>query len=264
MGRSACPSGVLYLIPMSNTKRNPGDDSAMDLDAVQNAETSERFEPADRALATNKPVTASSSGVPAERPHPRKTKRGDRPQKQTMWEKLESFISRLSTRNNFWHRVVSLIFLPYAFKSGIKMAKRPNAQHSYILPFRRFNKNWYNAMAGAALLGNSEVAGGMYIFQKAGKDYTVVCKELHYKFLRPCFGPAVYRVLDKDEELSALLKNGGEFNLDLTINIFQPPAKPSETEKRVGRCKVTFHVTPKEHHRDRKKAGRKTAVRGTV
>ncbi|XOV75629.1 MAG: hypothetical protein ACFHWZ_00920 [Phycisphaerales bacterium] len=61
----------------------------------------------------------------------------------------------------------------------------PNAQHSYILPFRRFNKNWYNAMAGAALLGNSEVAGGMYIFQKAGKDYTVVCKELHYKFLRP-------------------------------------------------------------------------------
>jgi len=249
---------------MSETKRNLSDDSAMDRETVQSAETSERFEPADRALATNKPVTASSSGVPSERPHPRKTKRGDRPQKQTMWEKLESFISRLSTRNNFWHRVVSLIFLPYAFKSGIKMAKRPNAQHSYILPFRRFNKNWYNAMAGAALLGNSEVAGGMYIFQKAGKDYTVVCKELHYKFLRPCFGPAVYRVLDKDEELEALLKNGGEFNLDLTINIFQPPSKPSETEKRVGRCKVTFHVTPKQHHKDRKKAGRKTAVRGTV
>ncbi|XHC26033.1 MAG: hypothetical protein ACFHWZ_00925 [Phycisphaerales bacterium] len=74
----------------------------------------------------------------------------------------------------------------------------------------------------------------------------------------------MYRVLDKDEELEALLKNGGEFNLDLTINIFQPPSKPSETEKRVGRCKVTFHVTPKQHHKDRKKAGRKTAVRGTV
>ena len=133
MGRSARPSGVLYFTPMSETKRNLSDDSAMDRETVQSAEPSERFEPADRALATNKPVTASSSGVPSERPHPRKTKRGDRPQKQTMWEKLESFISRLSTRNNFWHRVVSLIFLPYAFKSGIKMAKRPNAQHSYIL-----------------------------------------------------------------------------------------------------------------------------------
>ncbi|MFU8830080.1 MAG: hypothetical protein ACNA8P_11705 [Phycisphaerales bacterium] len=216
------------------------------------------------SASASRPATASSSGVGPERPTRRRQKRADRPQKQTMWEKLEAFISRLSTKNNFWHRVVSLVFLPYAFKSGIKMAKRPNAQHSYILPFRRFNKNWYNAMAGAALLGNSEVAGGMYIFQKAGKDYTVVCKELHYKFLRPCFGPAVYRVLDKDEELAEFIKEGGEFNLDLTINIYQPPSKPSDVEKRVGRCKVTFHVTPKLHHRERKAAGRKTAVRGTV
>ena len=41
-----------------------------------------------------------------------------------------------------------------------------------ILPFRKFNKNWYNAMAGAALLGNAEIAGGMYVFGTVGADYT--------------------------------------------------------------------------------------------
>lgn len=177
----------------------------------------------------------------------------------TFWEKLEAWVSKLSTRNNFWHRVCSLIWLPYAFKSGIKMAK-DDGQLSYILPFRRFNKNWYNAMAGAALLGNSEVAGGMYIFKRVGRDYTVVCKELNYRFLRPCFGPAVYRVIPS-KDLDEKIKTGAEFNVDLTINIYQPPARPTESEKRVGRCKTTFHVTPKEHHKDRKKAGRKTAVR---
>ncbi len=180
--------------------------------------------------------------------------------KRSFMERVEGFISKLSTRNNFWHRVCSMIWLPYAFKSGIKMAKGDPTSFSYVLPFRRFNRNWYNAMAGAALLANSEVAGGMYIFKRAGKDYTVVCKELNYQFLRPCFGPAVYKVVP-NSELDALIKSGAEFNADVTLNIFQPPAKPSEREKRVGRCKAVFHVTPKVHHKDRKRAGRKTAVR---
>lgn len=184
----------------------------------------------------------------------------ERQQKETIGEKIERFASKLSTRNNFWHKVCSLIWLPYAWKSGIKMAKSDPGQFSYVLPFRRFNKNWYNAMAGAALLGNSEVAGGMYIFKIVGKDYTVVCKELHYKFLRPCFGPAVYKVLP-DETIKEKVASGEEFNVPLTINIYQPPRKPSEKEKRVGRCKATFHVTPKTHHKERRAAGRALQVR---
>ena len=38
-------------------------------------------------------------------------------------------------------------------------------------------------MAGAALLGNSEVAGGMFLFAELGTDYEVVCKKMEYKFL---------------------------------------------------------------------------------
>ena len=170
------------------------------------------------------------------------------PRKKTIPQRIEAFISRLSSRNNFWHRVISMIYLPYAFRSGIRMINRDSGDSGpfeAMLPFRPFNKNWYNAMAGASLLGASEVAGGMAIFRKVGGDYRVVCKELQYRFLRPCIGPAVYRV-EPQEDLDALMTAGGPFNIKVKINILQGLAKPGEREKRVGRCFATFHVSPKE------------------
>jgi hypothetical protein len=114
-------------------------------------------------------------------------------------------------------------------------------------------------MAGAALLANSEVAGGMYVFGVCGGDYTVVCKNLEYKFLRPCFGPAVYRICPR-EDLETLVKTGQEFNATLDLDIVQQigrigklGAAPGK-ERRVGKCTATFHVTPKTHQ---KKKGRK-------
>lgn len=184
-------------------------------------------------------------------------------QKRTLFEKAEAFISRLSTKNNFWHRVCSLIWLPYAFRSGIVMRRIDDKRFSATLPFTRFNKNWYNAMAGAALLGNSEIAGGMYVFSACGGDYTVVCKHLEYKFLRPCFGPAEYRISPRDE-LAPLLEGGGEFNITIDMDVVQAlPARrkghkarkgqslPKFGEKRVGRCSATFHVTPKAHNKSK-------------
>ncbi|KAA0216297.1 MAG: hypothetical protein DYG94_05295 [Leptolyngbya sp. PLA3] len=185
-------------------------------------------------------------------------------QKRSLFEKIEAFISRLSTRNNFWHRVCSLIWLPYAFRSGIVMRRIDDKRFSATLPFTRFNKNWYNAMAGAALLGNSEIAGGMYVFSACGGDYTVVCKHLEYKFLRPCFGPAEYRINPR-EDLTPFLAGGGEFNITIDMDVVQTlPARrkgdrndrkgqmlPRFGEKRVGRCSATFHVTPKTHHKSK-------------
>jgi len=185
------------------------------------------------------------------------------PAKRSFMERIEASISKLSTRNNFWHRVCSMIWLPYAFRSGIQMRRLDGSTFTAVLPFRRFNKNWYNAMAGAALLGNSEIAGGMYVFAAVGKDYTVVCKELTYRFLRPCFGPAIYRVTPK-QDIQALVSAGTEFNIDIQLDIVQqqkvagvklPGAgelPSSGREKRVGRCLATFHVTPKSHHKAKK------------
>ncbi|MAY74922.1 MAG: hypothetical protein CMJ31_09470 [Phycisphaerae bacterium] len=211
---------------------------------------------------------------------------------KTLFERLEAFVSRLSTRNNFWHRVTSLIWLPYAFRSGIRMRRMDETTFTATLPFTRFNKNWYNAMAGAALLGNSEIAGGMYVFGVCGGDYTVVCKNLEYRFLRPCFGPAEYRVNPR-EDVQALVDEGGEFNITIDMDVVQilptmigkrvskesrkdrrkrrkgevraaeqsaaqNAGRPDRAErldrlkkreKRVGRVVVTFHVTPKAHHK---------------
>lgn len=177
----------------------------------------------------------------------------------SLMDRVEAFIARLSARSHFWHRVCSLIWLPYAFRSGIRMKKVDNHTFAAELPFRRFNRNWYNAMAGAALLANSEIAGGMYIFARTGGDYTLVCKKLTYDFLRPCFGPALYRVTPR-EDLEALIATGKEFNLTLDLEIVQQAllpaavakkrrkdellAKLAARERRVGRCEATFHLTP--------------------
>jgi hypothetical protein len=166
-------------------------------------------------------------------------------------DKIEAFISRLSVRDTFWQRVCSLIWLPYAFFSGIRMKAMDANTYSAVLPFRRFNRNWYHAMAGGALLANSEIAGGMYLFGICGGDYTVVCKQLNYTFLRPCFGPALYKMTPR-ESLRELLATKKEFNITLDLEILQQVHRPGERDKRIGRCEAVFHVTPKVHHKAKK------------
>lgn len=163
--------------------------------------------------------------------------------KRGLWQRTEAWLSRLSTRNAFYQRAFSLIYLPFAWRSGISIKRLGESRFVAILPFTRFNRNWYNAMAGASLLGNSEVAGGLYLFARCGGDYMVVCKDMRYRFLRPCFGPAVYEVV-KSGDLDQQLTAGGEFNIDLEMEIRQQLRKKGK-ELLVGRCSITFHCTPK-------------------
>ena len=181
---------------------------------------------------------------------------GIRPPQQPSWfDKIEAFVSKLSVRDNFWNSICSLIWLPLAFFSGIRMKELEPGSFAAqaILPFRRFNRNWYRAMAGGALLANSEIAGGTYVFGICGADYTVVCKNLNYTFLRPCLGPAVYRMTAR-EDVKSLVAAGGEFNTTIDMDISQQGFR-GERDRRVGRCEATFHVTPKVHHK--RKAGRR-------
>ena len=209
------------------------------------------------------PANPHSTDEPKPESAPDKHKQD--PMELTLYERIEAFISNLSTRNTFWNRVCSLIWLPYAFHSGIKMSS-DETTHRAILPFRRFNRNWYNAMAGAALLGNTEIAGGNYVFKVCGGDYTVVCKNLEYRFLRPCLGPAEYRMTPLDD-IHALVASGKEFNIAIRMDVVQVlapiskknPAHSGEKDgikharaKRVGRCTATFHVTPKRQHKAKK------------
>lgn len=189
--------------------------------------------------------------------------------KPTIMDRLDAWVSRLSARNAFWHRVCSMIWLPYAFRSGIRMKRVDESTFAAELPFTRFNRNWYNAMAGAALLGNSEIAGGMYVFNACGGEYTVVCKNLEYKFLRPCHGPALYKIMPR-EDIKAMIAAGGEFNVTLDMDIVQTGIIPQRLrpgaekvlpkvigekvagkDRRVGKSVATFHVTPKAHQQSK-------------
>ena len=201
---------------------------------------------------------------------------------ERLYDKVEAFVSRLSVRDNFWNSICSLIWLPLAFFSGIRLkamesaskaldsaaaaasdavntAKERVAANKFaaaaVLPFRRFNRNWYRAMAGGALLANSEIAGGMYVFGIVGGDYTVVCKHLEYRFLRPCFGPAVYRMTPR-ENVHDLVAAGSEFNVTVDMDIQQQASRVGERDKRVGQCVATFHVTPKVHHKTKRLRGK--------
>lgn len=168
----------------------------------------------------------------------------------TLYDRIEAFVSRLSMRDNFWHSVCALIWLPLAFFSGIKMKQLDAKTFGAYLPFRRFNRNWYRAMAGGALLANSEIAGGMYVFGVCGGSYAIVCKQLNYTFLRPCYGPAVYRMTPR-ENIRQLMAAGAEFNITLDLDILQQASRFGQRDKRVGRCEATFHVTPKVHQKRR-------------
>jgi hypothetical protein len=178
----------------------------------------------------------------------------------TFMQRAEAYCSRLATKNQFFHRIFSLIYLPFAYRSGISMKKDGTSRFVAVLPFTRFNRNWYNAMAGAALLGNSEVAGGMYLFAKCGGEYTVVCKQMNYRFLRPCFGPAIYEVV-QSENIDEKLKAGGEFNIDLEMEVRQQ-LRSRGREMLVGKCHITFHCTPKAMARARRERKRTKQLPG--
>lgn len=205
---------------------------------------------------------------------PRRQTRGSRSVTSATWpgrqqarkrerflDRVEVWISRLSNKNNFWRRVCSLIWLPYAFRSGIRVKRLTERTFTAVLPFRRFNRNWYNAMAGAALLANSEIAGGTYIFGACDGRRRVVCKKLTYTFLRPCLGPAIYEVIP-EEDIAVLLTTGDAFNINVRIEIRQQLGKPG-AEKRVGRSFATFHVTPvsDRHERQARKAKHRSRAR---
>jgi acyl-coenzyme A thioesterase PaaI-like protein len=186
------------------------------------------------------PATSEPNAKAAAREATRRRIRKEKP----AIRKAERWLSRLSAKFPFVQRLSSLLFLPYAFRSGIRMKRLDASTFTAVLPFKRFNRNWYNAMAGGALLANSEIAAGMYLFGACGGGYSIVCKRLNYEFLRPCFGPAVYRVRPKDD-LDALLATNEEFNVTLEMDILQQISGRKGRDRRVGRCECVFYATPK-------------------
>jgi len=157
------------------------------------------------------------------------------------YRRVEQKLSKLCFENNFFYKILTSIYLPLASKAGMKLGKQVGEVYETVLPFKRFNKNWYDAMAGAAILANTEIAGGMAIFQLVGEKYTVVCKELSYKFRLPCQSDATYRVKILDD-IHKLMKTKPEFNLRMEIDVL---AEMRNKMRKIGSSSVTFHIAAK-------------------
>ena len=55
------------------------------------------------------------------------------------------------------------------------------------------------------------------------------------------------------QDIDALIAGHKEFNIDIQLNVYQQLKVPGQDrQKRVGRVKATFHVTPKVHLKARR------------
>lgn len=127
-------------------------------------------------LDISKKTDAAPEFDHAEAHHRENAARATQDRARTGWldrlrHRVEPRFIRLSIRSGFWYRLCTWITFPFAFRSGIRMRKVGGEVRTAELPFKRGNKNWSKTMAGAALLGNSEIAGGMYVMDRCRGTY---------------------------------------------------------------------------------------------
>ena len=156
--------------------------------------------------------------------------------------KLEKYFNRLSMKSGFFNRLLSFFYMPFVFKSGLKINFVENDYYA-ILPKKRFNKNWYGTMAGGPILGNSELAAGSYLFMLSKGEYRMICTHLNYRFLLPSLDSVMYKAFVDLEELASKIKTGEKFNIDMTIKVFRLKNKDN-AGRRIGSGSISFHVWP--------------------
>ena len=138
-----------------------------------------------------------------------------------------------------------MVFMPSVWRSGIRLRLMPD-HFQGVLPFNRSNRNFDGDVAGAALLGNCEIAAGGYIFYAADGAFSVVCKKLSFNFRRPCRAAVEYRVALRDE-LAGLVAARLPFTMDLDVEVFEL----GEVRRRIGNATATFHARPIGYLRSR-------------
>ncbi|MGH1471660.1 MAG: hypothetical protein ACRBCS_10735 [Cellvibrionaceae bacterium] len=154
---------------------------------------------------------------------------------------LEKKLNRASMKKPWINRLLSFFFMPLVHKSGLKINFDPN-NYFALLPKKRFNINWYGTVAGSAILGNSELAAGSYLFMLTKGNYRMICKQLEYKFLLPSTEDIIFKTTIDEDDLNQKVATGEKFNISMTIKAFR--AKNKLPGKRIGSGIISFHVWP--------------------
>jgi hypothetical protein len=155
--------------------------------------------------------------------------------------KLEKYFNRLSIKYRFINKLLSFFFMPFVNKSGLKMNFVEDDYYA-ILPKKRMNLNWYGTMAGGAILGNSELAAGSYLFMLSKGEYRMICTRLNYRFMLPSIDAIMYKATVDLEELAEKIKTGGKFNIEMTIKVFR--TNKDKATRRIGSGTISFHMWP--------------------
>lgn len=156
--------------------------------------------------------------------------------------RLEIKLNKLSIKSVVLNRILGVLFMPFVARSGLKVHYDPKDFYAY-LPKKRFNSNWYGTLAGAAILGNSELAAGSYLFMLTRGEYRMVCTRLDYRFLLPSTEAVIFKVSLDQAELEKKLAAGGKFMMDMTLKLYRATSKKT-TGKRIGSGSISFKVWP--------------------
>lgn len=163
------------------------------------------------------------------------------------YDYCERRLTQMAIFNPFWRRILSFFWMPFAYHSGIRLVARQGEALNVFLPYRRPNRNWYGDMAGAALLGNAEIAAGLILFERCGADCIIVCRKMSFEFRSSCTGAALY-VVRATTDIGDKIAAGRPFECAMEMDVFQCESGTAQaSKKRVGHCKMSFSVTQKNY-----------------
>ena len=165
-------------------------------------------------------------------------------------QRIRIALKRLTTRSWFWHNALTMVFMPTLWRSGLRLRLKPD-HFQGVLPANRHNRNFDGDIAGAALLGNCEIAAGGYIFYAGEGAFSVVCKKLAFNFRRPCRAAVEYRVALR-HELAGLIAARRPFTMDLDVEVFEL----GQVRRQIGTATATFHARPIGYLRSRERQAR--------
>lgn len=155
---------------------------------------------------------------------------------------LERRLNKLSMKSPLFYKILAFFFMPYLFKSGLKINFHPDDFFA-ILPKKPINQNWYGTMGGGAILGNVELAAGAYLFMMTGGDYRMVCKSQDYRFVLPSMDSVMYKASVNLAELRQKMASRDKFDIALDVRVFRL-AEARKAGRRVGAGVINFHVWP--------------------
>ena len=180
------------------------------------------------------------------------------PDQPSWFDKLEAFISRLSVRDNFWNSVCSLIWLPLAFFSGIRMKelerrllRRPGDP---AVPPIQPQLVPRDGRRGAAGQQRNRRRGVRLRHLRRRLHRRLQEPELHVPppLLRPGRLP---HDAARGRQGARRRRRGVQHHASTWKSASR--ASSGERDRRVGKCEATFHVTPKVHHKRKKHAPRR-------